>query len=444
MPQAYYDYISGTLTRDVFEQDPAVSQALTEARKHVHRVELGKKTRSEVDAKIAEALRDARAREDSDWVLIGGPPCQAYSLAGRSRRTNDDQFAFDHKHFLYEEYLHIIERFKPAVFVMENVKGLLSSTNNGVGMFGQILHDLRHPNRELNYEIRSLVVDEEAHKLLPRDFVIPAEKYGIPQKRHRIILLGIRSDVVERTDRAVLAETLPVTVRDAIGDLPRRRSHISPSGLDSEEAWEKLRTEALALRSVPKPEDTSEGIWAMAESEEVNDAGEVNTALKTYREWVEDSRVTAPLQHQSRRHMASDIKRYGHLAWKALELGKSPKFTHLPESLEPNHKNIGKDDTPFMDRFRVQIWDSPSTTIVSHISKDGHYYIHPDESQMRSLTVREAARLQTFPDNYFFEGSRTMQFHQVGNAVPPLLARLIAEKVVETLRIDETKDASED
>ena len=142
--------------------------------------------------------------------------------------------------------------------------------------------------------------------------------------------------------------------------------------------------------------------------------------------------------------MASDIKRYGHLAWKALELGKSPKFTHLPESLEPNHKNIGKDDTPFMDRFRVQIWDSPSTTIVSHISKDGHYYIHPDESQMRSLTVREAARLQTFPDNYFFEGSRTMQFHQVGNAVPPLLARLIAEKVVETLRIDETKDASED
>ena len=206
VPQAYYDYISGTLTRDVFEQDPAVSQALTEARRHVHRVELGKKTRSEVDAKIAEALRDARAREDSDWVLIGGPPCQAYSLAGRSRRTNDDQFAFDHKHFLYEEYLHIIERFKPAVFVMENVKGLLSSTNNGVGMFGQILHDLRHPNRELNYEIRSLVVDEEAHKLLPRDFVIPAEKYGIPQKRHRIILLGIRSDgKLSGSTRAALA-----------------------------------------------------------------------------------------------------------------------------------------------------------------------------------------------------------------------------------------------
>lgn len=429
VPQAYYDYISGTLSRKDFEEDPAVSQALAEAGKHVHEIELGKKTRDEVDTKIAEALKAARAHEDADWVLIGGPPCQAYSLAGRSRRTNDDQFAFDHKHFLYEEYLHIIERFKPAVFVMENVKGLLSSTNNGVGMFSQIMHDLRHPNPELKYEIRSLVVDEHAHQLLPGDFVIPAEKYGIPQKRHRIILLGIRSDVVERTDRVVLTETSPVTVRDAIGDLPHRRSRISPSRLDSDEAWATLRNDVIALRSEPLAEKASDEPLVLA------DAEEVNIALKTYREWVEDSRVTAPLQHASRNHMASDIKRYGYLAWKALELGRSPKFSHLPVGLEPNHKNIGKENTPFLDRFRVQVWDSPSTTIVSHISKDGHYYIHPDETQMRSLTVREAARLQTFPDNYFFEGSRTMQFHQVGNAVPPLLARLIAEKVVETLRL---------
>lgn len=438
VPQAYYDYISGKTTREVFEQDQAVSQAMAEAKKHVHKVELGKNTRNEVDEKIADALETARADADSDWVLIGGPPCQAYSLAGRSRRTNDLQFAFDHKHFLYEEYLHIIERFKPAVFVMENVKGLLSSTNHGVGMFGQILRDLRHPNSSLSYEIRSLVVDEEADKLQPRDFVIPAEKYGIPQKRHRIILLGIRSDVVERTGRAVLAETSTVTVRDAIADLPSCRSHISPSKMDSDEAWVALRNETVALRSESLSETVSQ------ETTTSVDAEEVNTALKTYREWVEDSRVTSPLQHKSRSHMASDIKRYGFLAWKALELGKSPKFTHLPDGLEPNHKNIAEDNTPFMDRFRVQVWDSPSTTIVSHISKDGHYYIHPDEKQMRSLTVREAARLQTFPDNYFFEGSRTAQFHQVGNAVPPLLARLIAEKVVETLRLSANEHGSED
>lgn len=429
VPQAYYDYISGKINHHELEQDSAVLEALTIARSHVHQVELGKKTRDEVDAKILQALSTSLANANDDWVLIGGPPCQAYSLAGRSRRTNDEMFALDHKHFLYEEYLHIIERFQPAVFVMENVKGLLSSTNNGIGMFGQILHDLRHPSLDLTYEIRSLVVDGRGSKILPRDFVIQAEKYGIPQKRHRIILLGIRSDVVPRTDHAVLEQTQPVTVRDAIGDLPPVRSRISPARLDSPEAWQALKDQVVAQQVNPVSEKQP------MEEPLFTDAGEVNPAMKTYQEWVQDSHVTSPLQHIPRSHMTSDIQRYGHLAWKAKELGKSPKFTHLPSELAPNHKNIGKDNTPFLDRFRVQVWDAPSTTIVSHISKDGHYYIHPDESQMRSLTVREAARLQTFPDNYFFEGSRTMQYHQVGNAVPPLLAHLIAQKVAETLRL---------
>ncbi|POH60161.1 DNA cytosine methyltransferase [Arthrobacter glacialis] len=442
VPQAYYDYVSGKISKDDFEQDRAVVDALASAKAHVHQIELGAKTRDEVDKKIASALSGALKEEGSDWVLIGGPPCQAYSLAGRSRRTNDEKFALDPKHFLYEEYLRIIKQFRPAVFVMENVKGLLSSTNTGVGMFNQILRDLRHPDPlHLKYEIRSLVVDEVAEDLLPRDFVIPAEKYGIPQKRHRIILLGIRSDVVERTDRVVLTETKPVTVRDAIGDLPSRRSRISPLAHDSDEAWDQLRSDVRSQVSTSRGTDN-----VMAEPETDGDAvdGDGGEAVVRYRKWIEDPRIRSTVHHESRSHMTSDIKRYGHLAAKAIELGKTPKFTDLPDDLVPNHENIKNDVTPFMDRFRVQVWDAPSSTVVSHISKDGHYYIHPDETQMRSLTVREAARLQTFPDNYFFEGSRTAQFHQVGNAVPPLLALLIAEKVVETLRLTKNNDDSKD
>ena len=152
--------------------------------------------------------------------------------------------------------------------------------------------------------------------------------------------------------------------------------------------------------------------------------------MKNNWDWFHDERISGVLNHQSRSHMNSDIHRYLFCSVFAQQHHRAPKLSDFPDELLPNHKNVDKGKIGlFSDRFRVQLRDSPATTVTSHISKDGHYYIHYDPTQCRSLSVREAARLQTFPDNYFFEGNVTQQYHQVGNAVPPLLARQLADTV---------------
>ena len=155
--------------------------------------------------------------------------------------------------------------------------------------------------------------------------------------------------------------------------------------------------------------------------------------------WYGDPQLQSYLNHETRAHMASDLYRYLFVAIMGELKKHSPQLKDFPDDLLPKHNNVikraDKDDKKvsseqkFADRFKVQVWDNPSSTITSHISKDGHYFIHPDPLQCRSLTVREVARLQTFPDNYFFEGNRTQQYHQVGNAVPPFLAHQLSRIV---------------
>ena len=155
------------------------------------------------------------------------------------------------------------------------------------------------------------------------------------------------------------------------------------------------------------------------------------TTPRRHADWFCDPKLTGICNHESRGHIRKDLHRYLFAAAFAKVKNRSPLLEDLPKQLLPKHENVqaALKETKFNDRFRVQLANRPSTTVVSHISKDGHYFIHYDPTQCRSLTVREAARLQTFPDNYFFEGPRTEQYRQVGNAVPPLLARQIAEIV---------------
>jgi len=150
--------------------------------------------------------------------------------------------------------------------------------------------------------------------------------------------------------------------------------------------------------------------------------------MRKNEKWLIDRRIGGVTLHDARHHMPTDLRRYLFASWYARIHGISPKIADFPWWLRPAHENVPEavKEGLFADRFRVQIKGKPATTVVSHISKDGHYYIHYDPTQCRSLTVREAARLQTFPDNYYFEGPRTAQYQQVGNAVPPLLAHQIA------------------
>ncbi|WP_217500934.1 DNA cytosine methyltransferase [Arthrobacter sp. C9C5] len=428
VPNVYYRFARGEVEYQALWDDPEMGAALDRASKRVHRLELGEDTRAESDALIKETLQG-----EDNWVLVGGPPCQAYSLVGRSRRANDEAFEEDKKHFLYREYLHIITTFLPSVFVMENVKGLLSSTHGGQPMFERILDDLRNIGGEAEYEIFSLTKPGSPETLNPKDFIIRAEEFGVPQQRHRVILLGIRKDLGRKPRTLVRADT-QVTVRDAIHDMPAIRSRIS-KGIDSAANWVSLRADANDALA-------DDGIAALTY---LNDPGPlsndfIHTAPKRsnaegaaakFRSWIEDTRLGGFAGHVSRGHMASDLQRYFFASAFALKHGRSPVLSDFSEGLTPNHQSARSEKKSFADRFKVQVWDKPSSTVVSHIAKDGHYYIHPDPCQMRSLSIREAARLQSFPDNYVFLGNRTQQYTQVGNAVPPYLAHQIAKIVSE-------------
>jgi DNA (cytosine-5)-methyltransferase 1 len=411
------------------------------------------------DNQELDDLLSSRIRHTEDCVLIGGPPCQAYSLVGRSRNAGkaDYRAEHDHRHFLYREYLRIIQARRPAVFVMENVKGILSSKVGGKRIFHEILKDLCDPDAALGkgnsgtrYKIHSLVKlthyekGMDADSIDPTDFIVRADEHGVPQARHRVILLGIRNDIASGFDR--LGKEPALFVSHALAGLPDLRSRVSKEQ-DSGAIWAALVLqhfgELAKDASANGLHELSDALWHEATAIRrdlpsgalrLGKAGPQLPLAKILKKWYEDRNLEVWLNHEARSHMSSDLRRYAFSATYAKLNKISPKGHEqfMLEGLRPNHENW--ESGKFADRFRVQRFGAPATTVTSHIAKDGHYFIHPDPTQCRSLTVREAARIQTFPDNYFFQGNRTQQFHQVGNAVPPLLALRVAQIVKQILR----------
>lgn len=444
---SYYEYIRGKITRNELFSNKNIAYEVEKSRKEAVCASLGKTSSKEIDKKISGALNGK-----DPWVLIGGPPCQAYSIAGRSRRKGiDPDFEKDEKHFLYKEYLRIIQKFHPAVFVMENVKGLLTATHGGESMFEKILADFSSPIDDLEYEIRPFSEPSKHGRLNPSDFTVKSEKYGIPQKRHRVILLGIRKDYAHLRNSYLKEQPTKISLETALFGLPEIRSRLS-KGHDSFSNW--LETLSNTPRFLKDWNFDGKGLIEKCMNDAIRLASQITEIGNRYipgsiimqgnfSEWILDPRLGGIYQHESRQHMPSDLQRYMFSACFLKAYNLVPRIEDFPKSLLPNHKNIKLEKVPFKDRFRVQPWDKPSSTIVSHIAKDGHFYIHPDPSQCRTLTVREAARLQTFQDNYFFEGNRTEQYTQVGNAVPPLLAKQLGEIVAEFLSNLPPKDSPE-
>ena len=451
VPADYYEFLRENITLDdLYRRYPEKASA---AGKETWHATLGESEKAVshkiVDRKIREALNGA-----GDWLLIGGPPCQAYSVVGRSRRREkilDEKK--DERVGLYKQYLRILAVHNPSIFVMENVPGLLSAETQTSRVFSKILEDLSDPvaayksdfgynGHQLTcpgYKIYSFAVKPQMFDVFgnpvykQEDFLIRAEKYGIPQTRHRVILLGIRSNVDGFP--GILSRMDEVSVAKVLSDLPRLRSGLSRQE-DDIEKWRKAikgitgrgiltgvtkEVKSRIRKQISKLRNPHCGTGA-----EFVSAKEITTAYRP--DWFIDNNLDGVCNHTARDHMESDLRRYFFVSCFGEVNRKSPILEDFPAALLPDHENVreGVENRKFADRFRVQLSNKPAKTITSHISKDGHYYIHYDPTQCRSLTVREAARIQTFPDNYYFCGSRSAQFSQVGNAVPPLLANKIA------------------
>ena len=358
-------------------------------------------------------------------------------------------FEDDERHYLYKEYLQILADHRPPVFVMENVPGLLSAKYKEQSVIELMLSDLASPCRALDqpskgactYELNGLAPLRTLFRTgSPKEFLIKADEFGVPQARKRVFIIGVRSDL--DLEPSHLKPQQPPTVREFIGHLPPIRSGVTRRA-DNSRNW------MAAIKELGRvnfgDHEHADAIRVRLDSIVKANCGALSRSSTDYttgsnacdgaEAFVRDPRVRFLTHHETRAHMPPDLHRYAFAAAFAAETGRSPQLNDFPHDLLPKHRDIipGRAKQPFSDRFRVQLPDRCASTITAHMRKDGNGFIHYDMRQCRSLTVREAARLQTFPDNYKFEGPRTEQYRQVGNAVPPYLARQIGQVVAELL-----------
>lgn len=345
----YMKYIKNDISKEEFIKNLSFNPVIN--------AEINAESINEIEKKIRKNMEKQNTKEID--VFIGGPPCQAYSLVSRTKIKEDDI-----RIFLYRYYIELLKKFRPKIFVFENVPGILSFDH------GKLWNNIQEDFKNSGYTIEYSIMD--------------ASNFMVLQKRKRIILIGWRIEDDFKYPK-FSKKNHNFLIKDLLEDLPPltagekygKFNYILPPNTYLKKA--KIRNKSdILIEHEARPANTfyDKEIYKIA-----------------IEKW------------------AKDYKRIN--------------YRELPEELQ-KHKNRNA----FSDRFKVVAPElSYSQTIMAHIAKDGHYYIHPDLKQLRSISVREAARLQSFPDNYKFEGSRTSQFVQIGNAVPPLMAEVIAKKI---------------
>lgn len=347
----YYSYLQKDISRD--ELWDSIPKHLLES---VINEEISDKTIESIFEKI-----DAQLVDNKVDIIIGGPPCQAYSLVGRSRDPN--RMEGDKRNFLFRYYAKFLIRYKPKYFVFENVLGLLTAGN------AKYLNEMLELFSQIGYSTDMQVLN--------------AEEYGVLQKRRRVIIIGRKGKTKFHFPELQKMENHWQTKRDLFFDLP----YLKPG-------------------------------------QEIDIANYTNNVNEYLKKTETRNGIEYTTQHITRNHNDRDLEIYSLAIDKWLNDRQRLKYNDIPKRLQ-THKNT----EAFLDRYKVIDPIGYSHTIVAHIAKDGHYYIYPDPKQVRSISVREAARIQSFPDDYYFEGGRTAAFKQIGNAVPPLMAEKIAESL---------------
>jgi DNA (cytosine-5)-methyltransferase 1 len=324
---------------------------------------------------FSKGLKDLVGVEKID-IISGGPPCQAYSVAGRVQ--DSDGMKNDYRNYLFESYLKVVDEFKPSIFIFENVEGLLSAKPDGFNIIEQIRSEFLSSGYHIVEDIRSKAL-------------IDFTDYGVPQKRKRVILMGVNEKKFPNYN-VILSDFY---------------DHILPSYKES-----KIRSVKDAICDLPK-------LLPMLDTQ---NNGKLNLSHMISEEQVDG--------HVPRFHSKRDIEIFKELATDIL-LDQN-KYHSIEAKQALYTERTGRVSN--IHKYHVLKWDQPSNTIPAHLKKDGLRHIHPDPEQARSITVREAARLQTFPDDFKFSGVMTKDYEMIGNAVPPLFAKKLAYAIDELLK----------